>query len=336
MRIANFDTDRDIFVVAEIGNNHEGNFALAQEMIALAAEAGVDAVKFQTFKTEDFVSPVDPARVARLKSFELTGAQFAALSRQANEAGILFFSTPLDIGSVATLEPLVCAYKIASGDNDCHALMEAVARTGKPVILSSGMTDLATIRKAKSYIEGIWASSGVRQQMALLHCVSAYPVPDEQANVSAVATLVRELDCTVGYSDHTLGSEACLAAAALGARVIEKHFTKDKNFSDFRDHKLSADPAEMKALVKGVKRIGRMLGTGTKVVQPCEEPLLKVARRSARAARPLTAGAGIGAGDVKWLRPADGMPADKDKEILGRKLKRSLNEGDLILPEALD
>jgi sialic acid synthase SpsE len=332
MKIGNFDVDRDVLVVAEIGNNHEGSVQAAMELVRRAAECGAHAVKFQTFQTRYFVSHRDPARYERLSSFELPYPAFEELHHLARTLGLLFISTPLDLESARFLEPLVDCYKIASGDNNFYPLIEQVCMTGKPIILSSGLSDLEQVLESKSFIESHWQSRAIRQQWAALHCVSMYPVPADQANLAAIPYLGEKLGCTVGYSDHTIGREACLIAVALGARIIEKHFTLDKNYSTFRDHQLSADPPEMKQLVQGIGLVRRMLGRREKVIQPGESQSVSSIRRSIVAGANLPRGHLLTRKDIIWIRPAVGLPPGKESQILGKPLRRDIPFGEPILP----
>ena len=333
MIVGDFDTDQRVLIVAEIGNNHEGSHALAEEMIGRAAEAGVDAVKFQTFRTEHYVSRRDDARFERLKSFELSHDEFTKLAVVARQEGVIFLSTPFDLDSVRFLDALVPAFKISSGDNTFYPLLEAVARTGKPIMLSTGLADTIRIRQAKAVIETAWAEIGVEPGLALLHCVSSYPVPPAQANLAAIGQLRAEFDCTIGYSDHTLGIEACRVAASLGARIIEKHFTLDKNHSEFRDHQLSADPGEMAELVQAVREVEVLRGSGEKRPQECEQTAERAMRRSIAASRDLACGAIITWEDITWVRPGGGLEPGKEHVILGRKLAKPVRGGDHITPE---
>lgn len=324
-----------VLIVAEIGNNHEGNVDVALRMVDEAAASGADAVKFQTFRTSRFQSPRDEARYRRLASFELSQDAFRRLHDRARERGLIFLSTPLDLESAAFLEPLVDAYKIASGDTTFYPLLSAVAATGKPVVLSSGLSDLRLIAEVKGYVELAWASRGIAGELAILHCVTSYPAPAEQANLAAIPLMAQTLGCPIGYSDHTLGITACIAAAALGARVIEKHFTLDKAFSDFRDHQLSADPSEMRELVTAVREVSVLVGSAAKVVQPSEAALELVVRRSIAAGADLAAGQTITWNDLVWVRPAGGLPPGEEHQVVGRVTRRQLAAGDPILPADL-
>jgi len=327
VRIGSHDLDERVLVVAEIGNNHEGDVDVAGRLVDSAAEAGADAVKFQTFKTERFVSPaVGAERYERLQRFELTPDAFAELAQRAHAAGLLFLSTPLDLESADVLEPLVDAYKIASGDNDFVALLERVAAAGMPVVVSTGVSDLGQSRRAVELLR-----AGGASDVAALHCVSAYPTPAAEANLAAIPLLARELGCTIGYSDHTAGVEAATLAVALGARILEKHFTLDHEYSDFRDHALSADPTELAELVRRVREAEELLGSGEKRLQPSEEPAAEAIRRSVAAGRDFEAGHELSAADLIWVRPGGGVRPGNEGELVGKRLTRAVGAGELIL-----
>ena len=317
-----------VLVIAEIGNNHEGKLDVAKEMVRRAAETGVDAVKFQTFRTKWFTSGADPARFKRLQSFELSFDDFAELEKLARSLGLMFISTPLDLESARFLAPRVDAIKIASGDNDFWALLDFAARTDRPMIVSSGMSSLEHMRRVRDFVRE--RAPDVNAKLAVLHCVAAYPAPAEQANLAAIPLLRDELGCTVGYSDHTLGIEASLASVALGARIVEKHFTLDKNYSDFRDHQLSADPDEMRRIVDGIRKVEALVGKREKSLQVAEEPVAKVARRSIVAAGELPLGHRVRNEDITWLRPAIGLPPGDEAKVVGRSLTRALTFGEPI------
>lgn len=333
MRIGAVDLAREVLVIAEIGNNHEGDFARAQELIGCAADTGAQAVKFQTIVPERLVSPLQSARIEQLRRYAFSYDQFVRLADTARRSGVMFLSTPFDVESVGHLDPLVPAFKVASGDNDFVALLEAIATTGKPVILSTGMASVADVQRACGTIETVWRERGVSPGIVPLHCVSAYPAPAEAANLLAIQTLARETGRTVGYSDHTLGIEAAVLSVALGARVIEKHFTLSKTQSDFRDHQLSADPAELAELVRRVKAAQAMLGDGTKALQPVEEAVAKAARRSVVARRDLPAGHVLSVADIDWLRPGGGLRPGHESAIVGRALRRAVVAGEMITAE---
>ena len=329
MKIGSHDIEQRVFIVAEIGNNHEGDLGLAKEMICLAADSGADAVKFQTIVPGQLVAPAEKKRLTLLNKFRFFPEQFELLAETARASGVIFLSTPFDIVSVEKLDHLVPAFKVSSGDNNFPALLIAVAGTGKPVLLSTGMADIYDIVRAKEIVESEWGKRGLAPGLALLHCVSIYPAPASQANLLAIRTL-QGINGLVGYSDHTLGIEAAVLSVAVGARIVEKHFTISKNYSDFRDHQLSADPAEFKTLVQRIRSAETLLGNGRKMVMEGESATSEAARRSIAAARDLVTGHIISLEDISWLRPAGGLPPGSEGEVLGRRLKRNVGSGDWL------
>jgi N,N'-diacetyllegionaminate synthase len=325
MRIGSFDTEKRVLLIAEIGNNHEGDVSVARELVEEAARCGADAVKFQTFRTEHYVRAADAERFERLKRFELPQEDVTGLAELARSRGLLFLSTPFDLGSVDLLADLVDAFKVASGDLTFVPLLRRIASTGKPVLLSTGMGELDEIRESVRVVRDAWGSDG---ELAVLHCVSSYPVPPEEASLRAIVTLQAELDCTIGYSDHTVGLDAAPLAVALGAQIVEKHFTLDKNYSEFRDHALSADPAELRELVARVRVASELLGGAGKTLQPSERGSVSALRRSIVAAADLPAGHVLAEADLTWTRPADGLPPGSEDLLLGRSLIRAVHFGE--------
>ncbi len=329
MRVGPVDLSERVLVVAEVGNNHEGSLELALELVGLAAQAGVDAVKFQTMEPARLVSRDQAARLAQLSRLCLPRQAFPILAAEAQRQGLIFLSTPFDPQSLAQLAPLMPAVKIASGDNNHWALLESAALTGKPILLSTGLADLAQVRASRDFIHGVWSRAGLAGQLALLHCVCAYPTPPEQAGLLAIPELAG-LGATPGYSDHTLGVEAAVLAVALGARIVEKHFTLRHDYSDFRDHQLSADPAEMADMVARIRRAEAMLGRPEKTPAPCEDGNAVAARRSLAAGRDLPAGHVLDRTDLDWLRPGGGLAPGQERLALGRTLRRGLAAGQRI------
>ncbi len=326
-----FGKSSETFIIAEIGNNHEGSFDVAQEMVRQAAACGVDAVKFQTYKTELFINPSDKKRYEQLKAYELTYDQFKELSFLAKELGLKFISTPFDLESVVFLDNIVDAFKVSSSDSTFYPLIEKIALTGKWIILSTGLCNLNQVKSIADYIHNIWKSNNIGlERMAILHCISAYPAPIEQLNLNCIKNMREELGCVIGYSDHALGIEAATTAVAVGAKVIEKHFTLDKDYSSFRDHSLSADPKEMRELVHRIRSVETMLGSEEKLLQPCEVDTLPLLRRSIVAAKDLPAGKTIQKEDIMWTRPGGGLEPGNEVVIIGRVLKKAISRGDSL------
>lgn len=313
-------------IIAELGNNHEGDPAVATQLIDVAADCGVDAVKLQTATPELFARPSQPERLAQMRRFALTADELGRLAEHARSRGLAFLSTPLDLASVELLDPLVDAFKVASGDNDFMPLLDVLTADPRPLIVSTGLLGLAEIVQMERRLAS--ARRDGAASLAFLHCVTAYPAPPEQANLRAIATLRDRLDSTVGYSDHTVGIEAAVLSVALGARIVEKHVTLSHFYSDFRDHRLSAEPDELGEMVRRIRQAATMLGSGAKTLADAERPLVDTVRRSIVAARPLGEGHVIEAGDLAWMRPRDGLPPGREAELIGRSLRRPVLAGE--------
>jgi len=336
MIIGNHNTEKRVLIIAEIGNNHEGDVKLAKRMIAAAAEAGADAVKFQTLRAKKTVRPQDKARFETLKQFELTFDQFESLVTVAHREGVVFLSTPFDLSAAEFLNGLVPCFKIASGDNNFIPLIEKIASFGKPVIMSTGLAGLPEISYAKALIERIWYERGLNVELALLHCVTSYPAPDEEANLNGIRTLEKKFGVCVGYSDHCLGIKAAVMSVAVGARIVEKHFTLDKNQSDFRDHRLSADPNEMRSLVENIREIEKMLGSGKVDLSDSEKANMAAVRRSIANSKDLSVGHCLNLSDICWLRPGLGLAPGNESKIIGRTLKQDIVKGTILKEDLLE
>lgn len=330
MKLGTTNTDDTVAIIAELGNNHEGDLGVARELVHAAASAGAHAIKLQAIDPPRLVRPDQTSRLAQLERFRLSRDGFAELARLADELKLGFCCTVFDLEAVDWLSPLVDAFKIASGDNNIHPLIAAAAHSGRPVIVSSGMSDLAGMRAAQQVVVGAGS------EFAALHCVSVYPTPPGAAALASIPVLRRELATTVGYSDHTLGVEACVIAAAKGARIIEKHFTLRHDFSDFRDHALSCEPTELEELVRRVAAVEQYLGEPRACVLEEETTAAATARRSIVAARDLHAHHVLTSEDLTWLRPADGMRPGRERELIGRALRRSMAFGEPLAPEDVE
>lgn len=317
MIIGRHDTVRDgTYIIAEAGVNHNGSLELAKKLVDAALAAGATAVKFQMFRTDLLVAPTFREQHAMLKKYELTAEQFAELKRYCDKSGISFLATPFDPASAEQLrrfEP--DAYKIGSGDLTCHALLSQVARYKKPVLLSTGMSGLGDIEAALACLEDGGA------EVALLHCTSAYPAPFDSVNLRAIDTLRSAFGKEVGYSDHTPGIEISLAAVALGCRIIEKHFTLDRNMEG-PDHQASLEPDELKRLVESVRHIERAMGSKRKRMSDAETETKKKARRGIYLARDMSAGEVVSEQDLLYLRPVQELEASDYRKVVGRRLNR--------------
>lgn len=337
MIIGNRDLKKQRLLLAEIGNNHEGDPVLALEMVAAAAEAGVDAVKIQVINPERLINRSQAERIAQLSRFRLPRPVLSKMADLAKEKGVLFIASAFDLESLGSIAELVDAFKIASGDLDFRLLLSRSARMGKPIILSTGMGTLQEIQTALHTINANLPNGHrLAQTVALLHCVSLYPTPLKEANLRAIETLRATFDLTVGYSDHTLGIEAALISLALGARIIEKHFTLDKTRTSFRDHALSADPDDLRRLAAVVRNFDDLLGSGEKKPSAAERESSTAARRSIVAARDLSPGTRLTLDDLDYVRPQRGLSPLVVDALVGRVVRSPLKAHDVILESSLD
>lgn len=326
------------FIVAEAGVNHNGSFEIARELIDVAVEAGCDAVKFQTFKTEKVCSPSAPkatyqkqttkaeeSQLDMVRKLELPFEAFRELHRHCIDKGIIFLSTPFDYESADFLAELpVPAFKIPSGEITNLFFLEHVARKGCPLIVSTGM---ATIDEVSVAVEVIRATGN--PQMVLLQCVSNYPASPSSMNLRVMQTLEEAFGVVVGLSDHTVGTEIAFAAVALGACIIEKHFTLSHELPG-PDHLASMEPKELVSLVKGIRNIEAAMGNGVK--RPAAEELntADVSRRSLVAARFIPAGTAITVDMLEILRPGTGLPPAMRPYVVGRSARHDIEPGTIL------
>ena len=335
IKIGDIEISKRTMVIAEIGNNHEGDFEIAKLLIERAAEIGVDAVKFQTIRAEKFVARDQEGRFNQIKRFELSDSQFRELASLAKARGLLFLSTPFDYDSVDMLDEFVPAFKVSSGDLNWYQFLEYISRKDKPILLSTGMSEVEEIAQALETIEAA-SSLPLSEQVVLLHCVSSYPVDISEANLLSIPYLRERFGVPVGYSDHTFGILACETAVALGARLIEKHFTYRKEGQSFRDHALSADPGEMKELVDSIRLIEASLGVKNKRIMAVEKQNRLVMRRSLAAGKYLAKGEIVTEGAITFLRPGTGIPPEGLSSIIGRRAARDIVEGSIIQEEDIE
>ena len=325
------------FIIAEAGVNHNGDINLAKKLVDVAKDAGVDAVKFQTFKSEGVVIEeceiADYARenmgknikqIDMIKKLELKYEDFVELKRYCDKKGIMFLSTPHSYDAIDFLEPLVPIYKIGSGDLTNLPFLEKIAKKGKPIILSTGMSNLGEIEEAV----GIIKKTGC-DKITLLQCTTNYPTKMEEINLSVMETLKHAFKLPIGFSDHSLGINAAIGAVALGACIIEKHFTLDKNLPG-PDHKASLEPDDLKAMVNNIRDVEKALGNGIKKPTKEEDEIKKVARKSIVAKTDIPEGTIITKDMLEIKRPGIGIKPKYYWEILGGKTKRILKKGELI------
>ena len=327
-----------IFIIAEAGVNHNGGLNTAIDMVNAAADCGADAVKFQTFFASKIVSK--SAKTAQyqknnvgadsqfemLQKLELGLDDFKKLKRQCVARGIHFMSTAFDLESVDFIDSLdVAFHKIPSGEITNLPYLIKLAQTKRPLFLSTGMSTMQEIKDAL----GILKSNG-SGEITLLHCNTEYPTPMRDVNLRAMETLKLEFGCAVGYSDHTAGIEAAIAAAALGARVIEKHFTLDKQMIG-PDHAASLEPSELKAMILAIRNIEMALGSPFKEPTPSESKNILIARRSITAKTFIRKGELLTEKNITLKRPGDGISPMKWFDVLGTRAIRDFDEDELIV-----
>lgn len=328
------------FIIAEIGVNHNGSVELAKKMIKSASECGVDAVKFQTFNSEDLVTENaktasyqeentnENSQLKMLKKLELTFDSFKELKEYALKNNVMFISSPFDIKSVDLLEKLdVPLYKIGSGELTNFELIDKIQKTRKPLIMSTGMATLDEIKETYDHIEN-------KDNLIILHCITGYPTSFEEANLNFIKTLQKKFDVPIGFSDHSPGIELPIAAVALGACVVEKHFTLDKNLEG-PDHKASLNPKEFKAMVNAIRNVEVAMGDGVRKFSENEEEIKKVARKSIVLNQDVKKGTILKSEMLSIKRPGTGIPPKFIKDIIGKEIIVDLKSGTVVLWENL-
>jgi len=327
-----------VFIIAEAGVNHNGSLELAKKLVDKAKDAGVDCVKFQTFISKNIVSKnaqkadyqkldtkAEESQQDMLKKLELSFSDFTALSEYCSEQGIEFLSTAFDFESIDFLDSIgIKRWKVPSGDITNLPYLIKIAKLRKPVILSTGMSTMDDIRNAILVLKENGAG-----ELSVLHCTTEYPTPFTDVNLKAMITIKNEFGINIGYSDHTKGIEVSIAAVALGATIIEKHFTLDRDLEG-PDHKASLEPNELKAMVDSIRHIEVALGDGIK--QPVESEIknMAVARKSIIANSEIKAGQTFTEDNLAIKRPGDGISPMRWFEVLGKTAKRDFHEDELI------
>lgn len=332
---------RHTLIIAEAGVNHNGSIELAKQLVDKAVEAGVDFIKFQTFKTEKLVAKSaqmasyqkknigtdDNSQFAMLKKLELTPSQHEELITYCKQKGIKFFSTAFDLDSIDYLHSLnLGLWKIPSGEITNYPYIKKIAQYREPVIVSTGMCEMQDIENAVSTLLK-WGTK--KEDIIILHCNTEYPTPYQDVNLKAMDAIREKFGVEVGYSDHTKGIEVPIAAVALGATVIEKHFTLDRNMEG-PDHKASLEPDELKAMVSAIRNIEQAVGDGIKKVTDSEKGNIAVARKSIVAARDIMKGETFTEDNLTVKRPGDGISPMRWEEVVGQTAKRDFVEEELI------
>lgn len=333
---------RPCYVIAEAGVNHNGEMKKALALVDAAVAAGADAVKFQTFSAKRLTAADAPKAAYQkrggragetqrqmLQKLELSEAQHRVLAKRCRREGIDFLSSPFDEESLELLMRVgVPALKLPSGELTNHPLLRRAAKSGKPLIVSTGMATLAEVASAVRALEP------ARRRLVLLHCVSAYPAEPAWANLRAIETLAKAFRVPVGWSDHMLGNEVSFAAAARGACVLEKHLTLDRRLPG-PDHAASLEPREFAALVAGVRAVESALGDGVKRPVAAEREIAAVARKSVVAARPIPKGARLSAAMLGSNRPPGGISPSETARLIGKVAARPFAEGERLSWSAL-
>ena len=326
-----------VYIIAEAGVNHNGSYELACKLVDAAKTAGADCIKFQTFKSELLVSrnarkaeyqkdtTGEGSQVDMLKKLELSYDEFLKLKQYCDQTGICFLSTPFDFESIEFLNSIDMPFwKIPSGEVTNLPYLVALVKTGKPVVMSTGMCSMEEIEAAIKVLK----ENGTHD-IKLLHCNTEYPTPFEDVNLKAMQTIRDVFGFEVGYSDHTKGIEVPIAAVAMGATVIEKHFTLDRNMEG-PDHKASLEPDELTAMVNSIRHIEKSLGTGDKKPSPSEIKNIIVARKSIVAKKKISAGEVITEDLITAKRPGNGVSPMKWFDVVGTKAIRDFEEDELI------
>ena len=329
-----------VFFISEAGVNHNGSIKLAKELIDVAVESGADAVKFQTFKAENLVSKTAEKADYQKKTTDTSESQFDMIKKleldisthkelltYCQEKGIMFLSTPFDHDSINLLTDLgLQIFKIPSGEITNLPYLRHIGSLGKKVVLSTGMSTLQEVENALTILTGTGTK---KENITILHANTMYPTPMEDVNLKAMLTIQKELDIAVGYSDHTIGIEVDIAAVAMGASIIEKHFTLDKTM-DGPDHKSSLEPEELKSMVVAIRNIEKALGVYEKKPSPSESVNMKVARKSIVASQNIRKGEGLTENNITVKRPGSGISPMKWDDIIGTVATKDYKIDNLI------
>ena len=323
-----WDNKLGIYLIAEIGGNHEGDFKKALDLTQLACSSGVDAVKFQIYTGDSLVNAVeDPQRNSHFKTFELTPEQHISLAEECARMGTTYVASVWDMDAFEWIDPFIQFYKVGSGDLTAYPFLERITATGKPIVISTGLATLKEVRSAIEYLVSLDLKYGGKENLALLQCTSMYPNLDIEANLNVMKTFNTEFEATLGYSDHTEGTMAVETVVAMGAEIIEFHFTDRIEGQEFRDHKVSWTTEDIATLRSKIIQIKTLMGSSYKMPtsSEIEADHVNSFRRSVYPVRDLEAGHIITREDLVVLRPCKGIDAQDFDKLLGRKTKRVLS-----------
>ncbi len=321
-------------LIAEIGGNHEGDFEYAKKLTQLAIESDVDYIKFQLYSGDTLVSKLEsPVRNEHFKKFELSKENYIALAKMCNAAGIGFMASVWDINYMDWIDPFLPIYKIGSGDLTAYPVLKATAKRRKPMILSTGLSTLEEVVETVEYIQSIDSIYYDPNYLSILQCTSMYPIPFEDANLSVMQTIQSITGLPVGYSDHTEGGKALEIAVAMGAQILEFHFTDTREGQTFRDHKVSLTKAEVHQLIKDIKNIKLLKGHPLKKPLPVEGDHVTSFRRAVYPLIDIEAGTILEEKHLTTLRPNHGIDARDFEKVIGKKCNRSLKKHQKLLWE---
>ena len=327
------NSKKKIFIVAEIGNNHEGSVSNARKLIYKAKNSGADAVKFQIFKPDLYVHKDQSKRLKTLKKFQLSYKQFLSLKKYSNQLKIKFFSSAFDLERLNFTLKHTSIVKVASPDNNNFIFLDKILKLKKKCIISTGLLNFKQIGSLVTNLKKKYSKRYLEKNICLLHCVSSYPAKDNDMNLNFISQMQKRYKLPIGFSDHSIGIEAPIVAASLGAKVIEKHFTLDNNFSNFRDHKVSLNPTNFKKMVQSIRRVENLIGEDLKFSIKDELSNERNLRRTFYASRNIFKGEKFTLSNLVALRPKikNSIDLDNIDKYLHKKAKKNYTKHQPIL-----
>ena len=327
--------NNDVFIIAEIGGNHEGDFNKARELMHLAIDAGVDSVKFQVYSGDTLVNiKEDPDRVNHFNRFALSDKYYISLAKECIGLGVDFNASIWNVRQINLLDQYLSFYKVGSGDLTAYPLIKEIVKKKKPIVLSTGLSTIDEISDTVKYICDLDKKYLERDMISILQCTSMYPIPDKDTNLNVIRSLQEEFNYSIGYSDHTEGTMAAMLAVTLGAKIIEVHFTDNRKDKEFRDHKVSFTPDEIKSLKKEAKSINIFLGDGFK--RPMQSEIksghMISFRRALYPAHDIVKGSKLKESDLIALSPMHGVAANNFETIIGKVAKNDMSALSVLSP----